>query len=135
MKREYEFIRIKPYSDARGILKKIITESRLPKDTHIEEVYLLYTNQGAVRGNHYHEKALEYFTVVSGTASIVLKDLETGVTEKVEITSGDNAVLKVPVRTIHSFKNEAEEPLIMLAISTREYDELDNDTYPMRILE
>lgn len=122
-----------PFEDARGSLKKILMQSQL-ESANIEEVYLIYTNKGCIRGNHYHKNTLEYFTVVSGRAVIVLKNLAEGTLQKLEFSANDNKIIKVPPGVAHAFKNEAEEPLIILAISTREYNQLDPDTFSIKII-
>ncbi|KNY30018.1 WxcM-like domain-containing protein [Pseudobacteroides cellulosolvens] len=66
MDTRFEFISINPFRDKRGSLKKIAMKSRI--GTEIEEVYVLYSNKGAVRGNHYHKETSEYFSVLEGTA-------------------------------------------------------------------
>ena len=58
MGQNFEIIQIQPYLDKRGKLKKIIKASQLPNGEQIGEVYFLFSNQGSVRGNHYHEKTL-----------------------------------------------------------------------------
>ncbi len=129
---KYELIYINPFEDARGSLKKIVMKSKI--DVGIEEVYLLYTNQGAVRGNHFHKETVEYFTVVSGEVTVALQDADTGGIERLTMSAGDNLVLKVPAYTAHAFKNEAKQPLAMLAVSSREFNAADNDTFPMSVL-
>lgn len=135
MEKGYELISIKPFEDKRGSLKKIIMKSQLEENEKIEEVYLLYSGKESVRGNHYHKKTLEYFVVVSGRAKVVLKNLGTGIFEELYISAEDNVVLKVPPQVVHAFKNEEAQPLIMLAISLKEYNKLDTDTFPMAILQ
>ncbi|HEY9061469.1 MAG TPA: cupin domain-containing protein [Pseudobacteroides sp.] len=132
MDKRFEIIRFKPFEDKRGSLKKIAMKSCIGMD--IEEVYVLYSNKGAVRGNHYHKETVEYFTVLKGTASFSLKDLETGCSETVKLSSGDNIIIKVPANVVHAFKNEEDEPMVMLAVSSREYKVDDTDTYPMVIM-
>lgn len=135
MEKEYELISIKPFEDKRGSLKKILMKSQLKEDEKVEEVYLLYSEKGSVRGNHYHKKTLEYFVVVSGTAKIALKNLDTGILEELYISAENNLVLKVPPHVVHAFKNEEDQPLIILAISSKEYNKLDTDTFAMDILQ
>ncbi|KUO49057.1 MAG: hypothetical protein APF76_10545 [Desulfitibacter sp. BRH_c19] len=129
-----EFIYIDPYEDKRGILKKIIMKSQIQDSSQIEEVYLLYSHQNSVRGNHYHKKTSEYFTVVSGKAQVALKDLSKEVSEGFYISANDNIVLRVPPYMIHAFKNEDNDPLIILVVSSKEYSEFDTDTYIEEIL-
>jgi dTDP-4-dehydrorhamnose 3,5-epimerase len=135
MEKGYELISIKPFEDKRGSLKKIIMKSQLKENEKIEEVYLLYSEKGSIRGNHYHKKTLEYFVVVSGKTKVALKNLNTGTLEELYISAEDNVILKVPPLVVHAFKNEEAQPLIMIAISSKEYNKLDTDTFPMDILQ
>ncbi len=129
-----EFININPYQDKRGMLKKIIMKSQLQESSEIGEVYLLYSNQNSVRGNHYHKKTYEYFTIISGSAKVALKDLFQGECEEFYMSAEDNVVLMVPPYTVHAFKNEFINPLIILTVSTKEYSEYDTDIYIEEIL-
>jgi dTDP-4-dehydrorhamnose 3,5-epimerase len=135
MEKGYELISIQPFEDKRGSLKKILMKSQLNKNEKIEEVYLLYSDKGSVRGNHYHKKTLEYFVVVSGNAKVALKNINTGILEEFYISSSNNVVLKIPPNVVHAFKNEEDQLLIMLAISSKEYNKLDTDTFVMDILQ
>lgn len=133
MESRSKVIDIIPFEDARGSLKKIMLQSQL-ETGHIEEVYLIYTCKGGVRGNHYHKDTLEYFTVVTGKAIAALKDLATGARHKLELSADDNKVIKVAPGVVHAFKNEDDQPLIILAISTREYNKFNPDTFTFTIL-
>ncbi|MDF2903344.1 MAG: dTDP-4-dehydrorhamnose 3,5 epimerase [Bacillus sp. (in: firmicutes)] len=135
MQKGFELISVQPFEDKRGSLKKILMKSQLKENDQIEEAYLLYSEQGSVRGNHYHKKTLEYFVIVSGKAKVAMRNLDTGIFEEIYISSSDNFILKVPPNVVHAFKNEEELPLIMLAISTKEYNKFDTDTFKMEILQ
>ncbi len=134
MDRSYKLLKINPYEDIRGCLKKVVTLSSLSESYKIEEVYLLYTLKGAVRGNHYHLKTLEYFIVVKGTALVRLSDIQKSYEDEIRLTAADSTALVIPPGVIHSFKNEEEDELIMLAVSTKEYNKNDTDTFPIIIL-
>jgi dTDP-4-dehydrorhamnose 3,5-epimerase-like enzyme len=129
-----EFINIDPYQDKRGMLKKIIKKSQLQESSEVGEVYLLYSNQNSIRGNHYHKKTYEYFTIISGRAKVALKDLSQGICEEFYMSADDNVVLKIPPYMVHAFKNEYINPLIILAVSSKEYSDSDTDTYIEEIL-
>lgn len=135
MENWYELIHIRPFEDKRGSLKKMLMISQLKEDEKIEEIYVLFSNQGSVRGNHYHKKTLEYFSVISGKAKVALKNLDTCAFEEIIMSAGSNVILRVPPNVVHAFKNEEDEPFIMLAISSKEYNKMDTDTFPMEILE
>lgn len=129
----WELIPLKPFTDPRGTLKKVLRQSQL-KNAGIQEVYLLYTNPGGIRGNHYHNITHEYFLVVSGKAVIALEDPEANKYKSLELAAEDNLLLKVPPGVAHAFKNDEKEQLIMLALSTREYSDSDTDTFPRQLL-
>ncbi|WP_152966092.1 hypothetical protein [Pseudobacteroides cellulosolvens] len=61
--------------------------------------------------------------------------METEDFETVKISSDDNIIVKVPVNVVHAFKNDTDQPMVMLAVSSREYNPDDDDTYPMVILQ
>ena len=134
MKSRYEVITISPYKDCRGELKKVFTKNMLGINESVEEIYVLYTNGNSIRGNHYHKKNVEYFSVIKGTATIALRDLETDSTDVFRISSKDNVVIRVPENTAHSFRNDEEEELVILAAASRQYEPRDTDTYPLRLL-
>lgn len=134
MKTGANVISLKPFKDMRGTLKKIVMKSQLEEGSSIGEVYLLYTLENSVRGNHYHKETHEFFTVVSGKARVALKDIATGDYEELELLAESNQVLKVPPGVAHAFKNESSEPLVILAVSTKEYSKLDPDSFPFDIL-
>ena len=130
----YEILRINPYEDARGELKKVFKKNNLDNNRIIEEIYVLYTKKDCVRGNHYHRKNVEFFTVIKGTATIAVKDLETHVTNVFRVSAEDNIVIKIPENVAHGFKNEEEEELIILAAASREYEPGETDTFALQLL-
>ncbi|MGE5631237.1 MAG: WxcM-like domain-containing protein [Caulobacteraceae bacterium] len=130
----YEMIEMDPYRDLRGYLKKVLKKSNLETNEAIEEIYVLYTEKGFIRGNHYHKKTLEYFTIISGTATIAMKSIEDPDAVILRVNSSDNLVIKVPPLVAHGFRNDGEEELVILAISSKEYNAADTDTFPMIVL-
>lgn len=134
MSNKYEIIKIIPYNDKRGSLKKVLKKSGLDLSETVEEVYVLYTEKGCVRGNHYHKQNIEYFCVIKGTATIALKPADSKNMELLKISCNDNLVIKVPAYVAHAFRNDEDEQLIILAIGLRQYDEGDKDTYSIILL-
>ncbi|MDD3704860.1 MAG: WxcM-like domain-containing protein [Clostridiaceae bacterium] len=133
MTSRYEVIKISPFEDERGELKKVFTKKMLSTNEAIEEIYVLHTKENCIRGNHYHKKNVEFFSVIKGTATIALRDLETGITDVFRVSSEDNIVIRVPENTVHGFRNDEEDELVIVAIASRQYDLGDTDTYPFRL--
>ncbi len=134
MANKYEIIKMNPYRDRRGELKKVFVKSMLAAERTIEEIYVLYTNKGSVRGNHYHKQNVEFFTVLKGTAVIALKDVGGGEAETLKVSAGDNIVVKVPENVAHGFRNDEDEDLVILAAATKLYDPEDTDTFNYLLL-
>lgn len=134
MGKGYELIGIKTHIDYRGQLKKVAIKSMLELGQEIEEVYVLYSEKGTVRGNHYHKKTIEYFTVLSGEALMAIGDINLNTIEIKKLKADDNQALRIDPYTVHAIKNESEVPLIVLAVSLKEYTDTDIDTFPINII-
>ena len=129
LKDKITIINRKKLGDSRGWLLKVIDgkESGLPMYTG--EIYLTYASGfGQVRGNHYHDKAKEWFTLLEGDAELKLMDMETKEVMIIALSSDDPKTIVVPPSVAHAFINTAEEPFLLLAYT----DELHNpkDTIP-----
>ena len=87
------------------------------------------TRPGVTRGNHFHLRKVERFSVISGTASIKLRKV--GATEVIDyIVSGDNpAYVDMPVWYTHNITNIGEGELVTLFWISEFYDPSDPDTY------
>jgi len=131
----YEQLRISPFQDHRGQLKKIVQKSTLSGEQEIEEIYVLYSNKDTVRGNHFHKQTIEFFTVLSGEAIMAFSDTDKRNMDIITIKSSDNQTIKVYPNTVHAIKNVSEAPLIVLAVSLKEYNPQDTDIFPCNLLE
>lgn len=129
MAKKYEIMRMNPYKDIRGELKKVFIKSMLSDEYNIEEIYVLYTKKGSARGNHFHKQNMEFFTVIKGTATIALKCVEEGEAEIIRVSAGDDIIIKVPENVAHGFRNDEDEDLVILAAATKQYDPVDTDTF------
>lgn len=129
-----ELVKIKAFEDERGFLKKVFKKSFFDINNKVEEVYVLYSYKGSVRGNHYHKVNTECFFIISGTAKVAIQNIKTGHYNEMEIDCKDNILIIVHPFIAHAFKNEKDEELIILAIATKEYDPMEKDTYKLDIL-
>ena len=129
-----ELIKVKPFEDERGLLKKVFKKSFFDINSQVEEAYVLYTHKGSVRGNHYHKINTECFFIISGTAKVAVQSIKSGCYDEMEIDYKDNILIKVHPFIAHAFKNEKDVELIIMAIATKEYHQLDKDTYKFNIL-
>jgi len=131
----YKTIGAQCYQDERGFIKKVWTKTTdenmdfYSKTIAVGEVFLLYSKPGAVRGNHDHKETVEYFKVVKGRTTFLLSDVKGDGYEEVELDESSNDVLIVFPNTIHSFKNNTNEELIIVVVSSRGYDDKNADTF------
>jgi len=130
LKDKIEIIERKKLADSRGWFLKVIDgkESGLP--AHTGEVYLTHASGlGQVKGNHYHNKAKEWFTLLEGNAELKLMDMETKEVMLIALASDDPKTIVVPPSVAHAFINTAEKPFLLLAYTDVLYDPQDTISY------
>jgi len=116
----------KKLGDTRGWFMKVIDgyEEGLPK--HTGEIYLTYAagiNQ--VRGDHYHEKATEWFTLLQGKSELKLMDMDTKEMMIIDLSADVPKTVVIPPNVAHAFFNPQEEPFLLLAYTDELYDPVD----------
>jgi dTDP-4-dehydrorhamnose 3,5-epimerase-like enzyme len=128
---KYEIKKLSMFSDKRGQLIEILNGVPPKK---IEQIHYSCSNSGAVRGNHYHKRGVEWLCVTSGTGRIVLEDNFTK--ERKELTvSGDSPVLvEIPPNITHAIENLGDASMHLLVIADKKRSSTDFDTYPMQII-
>lgn len=87
------------------------------------------TKSGVTRGNHFHTRKIERFSVIKGKALIQLRKI--GSTKVYDYyLSGDNpSYVDMPIWYTHNIKNIGEEELYTMFWINEFYDEKDPDTY------
>jgi len=91
------------------------------------------TNKKFVRGNHFHTKKIERFSVIQGKAQIELRVI--GKKEKIKyvLNGSKPAYVDIPIWHIHNIKNLGEETLITTFWTNEFYDEKKPDTYYQKV--
>jgi dTDP-4-dehydrorhamnose 3,5-epimerase-like enzyme len=113
----------KKLGDSRGWFLKVIDgkEEGIPK--HTGEVYLTHASGlNQVRGNHYHPKATEWFTLIEGIAELKLQDMETLEKYSLFLDSKIAQTIVIPPYIAHAFVNTQEEPFLVLAYTDELYN-------------
>ena len=111
--------------DNRGWFLKAITgyEKGLPK--HTGEVYIVFSENGASRGGHYHKEAKEWFTLLSGCAKLHLKDILTNELMSIDLDSSKPLTIVIPPFIAHRFDAIEKESFLLLAYADVIYDSTD----------
>lgn len=116
-----KIIERKKIQDSRGWFLKVINglEENIP--AHTGEIYLTNATQGESKGGHYHEKANEWFTLVTGKCELKLNDISTGEKISIVLSSDIPQTVYVPNHIAHIFVNHSVEDFILLAYSDQLY--------------
>jgi dTDP-4-dehydrorhamnose 3,5-epimerase-like enzyme len=117
--------------DERGWFLKVITgyEENIP--THTGEVYLTMGKSGQSKGGHYHPEAVEWFTIIKGSAVLKLEDIETRERLDIEMSLAKAITVYIPNNVAHIVENNSDEDFILLAYTDKLYDP--KDTIPYKI--
>lgn len=117
------------HKDDRGWFLKVIngTEERLPKYTG--EIYLTMGKARQKKGGHYHPEALEWFTIIYGSAILKLEDIFTHETYEIEMSLEKAITVFIPNNVAHSIENKSDSDFILLAYTDKLYDPSDTIQY------
>ena len=119
-------IPLRRFEDGRGWFVEINRASWHEKP--MRQTNVSFSRQGVIRALHYHARGQDdLFVAVSGTARIVILDLETGETFTEDIGEGNPVAIYVPGRCAHGF--EALNDLLFCYHTTEEYDADDPDEH------
>ena len=121
---------IRVHADPRGALWKALAASGPAGRVAFGELYLVFFQPEAVRGNHYHRATTEWFLAVQGRVRCRLASSSGPERKECLLESADPAVLKVPPGVAHQLEAEGDGGAILLAVADREYDPDSPDTVP-----
>ena len=121
-----EIIPRKIIDDSRGWFLKAITGLEKGLPNHTGEVYIVSSINGASRGGHYHIRATEWFTLLTGEAILKLKDVRTNELMSIELKVSEPVTVVVNPYICHRFDPIDNKSFLLLAYTDTLYDP--NDT-------
>jgi len=115
-----------PYNlnvDDRGALFEVV------RSLNQGQAFYSSTKTGVERGNHYHRRKVERFSIIKGKALVQLRRI--GSKEIIKYTlDGDNpSYVDIPILYIHNLINTGDDELHMLFWASELYDPDDPDAY------
>lgn len=116
-------------SDDRGWFLKAITGKEDFIPSHTGEVYLTMGKPGNSKGGHYHPEAVEWFTIIEGSALLKLEDIETHERLNIEMSLEKSITVFIPNNVAHIVVNNSDKDFILLAYTDKLYDPKDTITY------
>ena len=87
------------------------------------------THPGITRGNHFHTRKIERFTVIRGKALIQLRKFNTTEVFNFELDGEEPSYVDMPVWFTHNIKNIGTEDLYTVFWINEPYDASDPDTF------
>lgn len=119
-------------TDERGWFLKAVTgkEENIPH--HTGEVYLTMGKSGQAKGGHYHPEAVEWFTLIQGTAVLKLEDIETHERRDIEMSLEKAITVFIPNNVAHIVVNKSEQDFILLAYTDKLYAPKDTIPYTIK---
>lgn len=116
-------------ADNRGWFLKVITgiEEYIP--SHTGEVYLTMGKPGQAKGGHYHPEAVEWFTIIEGSAILKLEDMETHERREIEMPFEKAQTVFIPNGVAHIVVNNSDKNFILLAYTDKLYDPADTISF------
>lgn len=121
------------HEDERGSLFEIIRDDDIKEQ--IKQVYFSISKPNAIRGNHFHKRKIEWFSVVKGKGMITLKNSITNKIEKYNLSGDEPSIVKVEPEISHVIKNIGEGDMYLIVVANEVFDPLDQDTFFEEIIE
>lgn len=119
-------------ADDRGWFLKVITGTEEGIPSHTGEVYLTMGKPGQGKGGHYHPEAVEWFTVIEGSAVLKLEDMVTHERCDIEMSLEKAITVFIPNNVAHIVVNNSNKDFILLAYTDKLYDPADTIAYTIK---
>jgi len=110
-------------TDSRGALIELI------KERTGGQVFYSVTRPGAIRGNHYHKRKIERFSVISGEAMIKLRRVGSPEVLAYQVDGTNPCYIDMPVYYTHNLANIGKTDLLTIFWTNEMFDKGDSDTY------
>ena len=121
-------IRLTRHADARGSFFEIVRSHGGPGQSSFST-----TIPGITRGDHFHRRKIERFTVLAGQGTIALRMLFTDKVYKFAVTGDQPIAIDMPTLWTHNITNSGD-PVLFTSFWTNDiFDPNNPDTFPERV--
>ena len=112
------------FQDERGLIRDVITA------TSIDAITFITCKNGSIRGNHYHNKTMQYDYILKGSFECYGKENDSAPLEKNLVTVGDTIIHQFPHR--HAYKALEDSEMISCTFGPRQGDQYEDDTFRLK---
>ena len=113
----------KVHSDVRGIFVELIREFNGGQTS------FSITRPGVTRGNHFHTRKIERFSVIQGEAEVNIRKIGSQDVKKFYLKGDCPAYIDIPIWYTHNITNIGHDDLITVFWINEPYNSEDTDTY------
>ncbi len=113
-------------ADNRGYIAEVLN-SGFPET--VENIHFCVSKPGAIRGNHYHKRKIEWMLVTCGTGKITLEDNTTKEKEEHTVSGEHPVLIKINPNITHAIVNCGTEPMHLFVMTNQKYNPQDTDTF------
>lgn len=121
-------IRLTRHADGRGSFFEIIRSHGGPGQSSFST-----TIPGITRGDHFHRRKIERFTVLAGRATIALRRLFPDQVYRFEVVGDEPAAIDMPTMWTHNITNSGDEVLYTSFWTSDIFDPANPDTIAERV--
>lgn len=119
------------HEDARGYLQKVLTATECGGHPPRGEVYVTSARPGEAKGNHFHIRMGEWFSVVQGEGTVEIVDPCSASRMAVPLSAALPRSVYVPPGLAHAVVNHGRTELVCVAWAEAEHDPADVHPYPV----
>ena len=123
---------IEKHTDERGWLVEILRDDEIQEA--IKQIYFSTSKPGAIRGNHYHKRKVEWFSVVKGKAKLVLEDNESKERKELILSEDNPAIVKITPHITHAIQNIGDDEMYLIVIVNEVFNPDDADTFFVNLI-
>jgi UDP-2-acetamido-2,6-beta-L-arabino-hexul-4-ose reductase len=121
--KEYFPVKYKQHTDERGSFVEVLRSQNSGQYSYST------TRPGITRGNHYHTRKVERFSVIKGKAQIQLRRIGTEEVIEYFLDGKNPAFVDMPIWHTHNITNIGKDELLTLFWINEPYDPEDPDTW------
>jgi dTDP-4-dehydrorhamnose 3,5-epimerase-like enzyme len=121
--------------DSRGWLVKLLMREHITANREFGEIYITAAHAGQVKGNHFHERAREWFCVIQGSATMATRVMASGESALTALSAEHPEIIEVAPGVAHAFKNDGSEMMLLLAYADDPYNAQSPDECRVTLLE
>lgn len=122
---------VKKLTDKRGWL----IQCDYPKiGLNMKHFLISFSRPGAIRGNHYHKRKREWFSILQGRIKLYLEDVRTKEKKTYIVSAKKLEFVEMEPFIAHTVENVGKEEMIFFELIDEPFNIDSQDTYPHKLV-